>query len=439
MAKLPNYFAVSRWCEDPFSLGGWSLLCVGGSPETRRTLGLPIANKLVLAGEATNPHQSGMTHGAYDEGLRAADWATTEAQARRVIVIGAGAAGLGAGHALARQQGCSVLVLEARNRLGGRICSQAIDLPAGGKATVELGANWLQQGTRNTLAPFAEALGLRLVATDFHRPHDLYLDHSGPSERERDQAEFVLFDLAKRVEAEASRNLADRSVAALRDAWIVSEPGDYAPREIVRAVDAEIYLDAGAPLACLSARFGIEPGVGEGDRFIVGGYAQVLAELARGLDVRLNSAVQSVAYGSDQRGVVVRTRDGARYEADAVIVTVPVLVLQAGTIAFDPPLPSSHVQALSLLTAGRVEKVALAFDERFWPQTDSGYLRVFGPNAGEVCEWLDVSSTLSGDGRSFCIVGLFVGPWVDYWSGHSDAEVAAFASDILRRASSGRF
>jgi monoamine oxidase len=159
-------FAVSRWWEDPYSLGAWSGLRVGAGPDVRAQLGQPVSPRLMLAGEYTNPEQAGMTHGAYEEGVRAAK-AMISAGYRRVAVVGAGFAGLGAGATLAAA-GVEVVVLEGRNRIGGRAHTSVR-----GETPVELGANWVQQGARNPLRKMAAQAGLETIETDFHAPLDL--------------------------------------------------------------------------------------------------------------------------------------------------------------------------------------------------------------------------------------------------------------------------
>jgi monoamine oxidase len=391
--------AVSRWWDDPFSAGAWSVLRPGATENTRSALGKPIDGRLVLAGEATHPDQAGMTHGAFEEGLRAAAWAVACGH-RAVLVIGAGFAGLGAAHAL-RQSGVEVTVLEARDRVGGRVHS----IPLADGTCVELGANWLQQGERNTLAPAATRLGLRTVATDFGAPLDIDLGGLEHRPTDPDLLRALLAD--QPVGASIAQALSDASIPDLP--WLV---------------DTEISLDAGVPLDDLSARLGFEPGVGEGDRWIVGGYRQLLDELATGVPIELNTPVCSI----------VRTATGVTVDgraADAVIVTVPIAVLRRGTISFDPALPASHRQTLELITAGRVEKVALRADRRCWPVSPSGYLRIGAGRPGWISEWLDLTDAVGAP----TITGIFVGPWAaELWDGRSDGEVGAAAMDILRRA-----
>jgi Flavin containing amine oxidoreductase/NAD(P)-binding Rossmann-like domain len=503
----PTGWAVSRWWDDPFSRGAWSLLRVGATPATRAQLGEPVSERLIIVGEATHPTQAGMTHGAYEEGQRAAQWARANKH-RSVVVIGAGAAGLGAARLLV-DSGIKVTVIEARSRIGGRINSvnvsatgepqpgvavddalhierargpqpeptdgntaatprldgrigsvnvsdaggPALDIsvddtavppcrasvtPAathqgknvgrarerdsrtarGSDIVAELGANWLQQGERNSLRPIAGRLGLRCVSTDFHHPLDL-----GVTGTVDPVDDGVLVEFRGRVAALEH----DASIADVVKSWI-SEPGETRLRAIEQAALCEIYLDAGAPLEDLSAHCGFEAGVGEGDTWIVGGYVQLLTELARGIDVRLSWPVAQVV--ETATAIEVLGSDGS-ISSDAVIVTVPAAVLRGRDISFTPPLPPSHLDALNLMTVGRVEKVALRFTERWWPTSASGYIRVFGDDGSSISEWLDVTDELG----TAMIVGLFVGNWVpNMWDGATDHEIAQAATEILQRA-----
>ena len=119
-----------------------------------------------------------------------------------------------------------------------------------------------------------------------------------------------------------------------------------------------------------------------------------------------------------------------------MIVTAPAAVLQAGKPRFDPPLPAEQQAALSLLTAGRVEKAALVFGERWWPRSADGYIRI-AEGQGRISEWLDLSDALGVP----AITAIFVGDWAaELWDGHDDAAVAAGVARVLQRAteSAGR-
>ncbi len=402
MSSTPVAYAVSHWADDRWARGSWSLIGRDGSPADRVTLGAPVGTRLRLAGEATHPSRAGMTHGAYEQGVEAATWAAGLGH-RRIAVVGAGMAGLAAARTLAGI-GHQVTVLEARDRTGGRTTG----VRAGG-AAFDLGANWLQQFDDNVLARIAEDLGLRLVPTGFNDP----LIAGG-----RPVPDGIGKELRERLAAVP----VGAAMSEVVEAWLRA-PGQWSASDIQRYVDAEIVMDSGAPLSWLSARYGFEPGVGEGDRWIVGGYRLLVDHLAAGLDIRLGQPVRTITVGDG--GVTV---DGLAERVDAVIVTVPLGALD--DIAFTPELPPAHRTARSRLGMGRVEKVILRFAERFWPEHPSGYLRVHGPGPGDVCEWLDATAA---DGVP-TLVGLFAGPWLDeLWAG-GDERIAGRAAAVMAAA-----
>jgi len=406
-ARLLSY-AVSRWAEDPWSRGSWSLIGREGTPADRVALGEPVGTRLRIAGEATHPSRAGMTHGAYEQGIAAGEWAAGLGHSR-VLVVGAGVAGLAAARTLVAH-GVEVCVREARDRIGGR----AAGVDVGGFA-FDLGANWLQQYDENALAPVAAGLGLTTVATDFTDP--LVLGGGSPA------PEGLEDELRARLAAAPE----SAAIAAVLEAWL-RDPAPWTASDVRRLVDAEIVMDSGAPLEWLSARHGFEAGVGEGHRWIVGSYRPLVTHLADGLDVRLRQPVRRICVGAD--GVVVTGDAGAETHADAVIVTAPVSVLAADVLEFVPPLPPQQRAALGRLGTGRVEKVVLRFDRRFWPEHEAGYYRIHGPEAGSMSEWLDATAADGGP----TLVGLFAGPWLDtLWAG-DDAEVAHRAAAVVAAA-----
>ncbi|XP_048059434.1 lysine-specific histone demethylase 1B isoform X2 [Megalobrama amblycephala] len=100
------------------------------------------------------------------------------------------------------------------------------------------------------------------------------------------------------------------------------------------------------------------------------GYSSVLHNLAQGLDIRLNTAVQHVEYSGD--AVKVTSTCGSHWSAQKVLVTVPLALLQKSVISFTPPLPERKLKAIHSLGAGVIEKVALQFPTRFWDSKIQG-------------------------------------------------------------------
>jgi predicted NAD/FAD-dependent oxidoreductase len=338
-----------------------------------------------------------------------------------VLVIGAGAAGIGAARVLHRA-GVAVELVEARNRIGGRTHSAAIAAPAadGTPRVMELGANWLQQGERNSLAAHAAALGLRVVPTDFHRPLEL---GAVPPGQDGARIAAIMQALGRRITAATAG--ADVPLAHVI-AEFLRDPAPFDTASVRHAIDAEIVLDSGAPLERMSAASGLEPGIGAGDRWIVGGYARLLQGLLGEIRPRLGQPVRRIAWSNE--AVHAALEDGSTLVADAAILTVPAAVLATGMPVFDPPLPERQRRALAGILTGRAEKVVLRFAERWWPVSPAGYLRLAGPVPGQISEWLDASETLGVP----AITAIFAGEWAEaIWDGRNDAEVAAAVTRIL--------
>jgi monoamine oxidase len=415
--QRPIAWHVARWGDDPWSLGSWCTLRPGASPADRASLAEPIDGRLLLAGEAVDLEQPSMLHGAWASGLRAAAWCLAEGRAsERVIVVGAGLAGLAAARHLA-DAGRDVRVLEARARLGGRI--HTVEL---GGVRADAGAAWLQQERRNPLLPLARRLGLHLVRTDFRAPR---------AASPRGPVPLALIERARRAIEDTvqawdapQRGIADRSLAEVLGP-LLAHPDAELRRALLSTLEAEVVLEAGTPIEELSARWTLrEDGVGNGDHWLVEGCGALVEHLALGLDLRVGVAARRIAWSAD--GVCVDTSDG-ELRAERCICTVPLALLKAGRPELRPGLPEARQQALARLGVGVVEKVLLRFDERWWPHAESGYLRWHDDPTSWV-EWADHSD---GAGAPL-IAALIAGPAVyRHHRGRSDAEIAQAASDGL--------
>jgi monoamine oxidase len=402
----PIAWYVARWGDEPFSRGSWSALAPGGTPAHRTALGTPVDGRFMVAGDATNPVAPSMTHGAYDEGVRAGLWAAHQVGAKRVLVVGAGFAGLGAASTL-RDLGVAVTVLEARDRIGGR--AHSVDVCG---VVADAGGAWLQQGPTNSLSRVASQLGLRTVPTDFHAP--LAAAPDGP-------VGDVAGALAS-IAAVAARSAPDASLAAVLDSYLVTlSPSER--RTARHAIDLELDLENGGPHHRLSAHSVFaEPGVGVDDRWLPGGYRQLLDHLATDVDVRLDRPVQRIAWNAD--GVTL-VSGGDRFDADCCICTIPVWLLPE--VDLSPGLPAAHLDALSHITVGLVEKVILRFEERWWPVAPSGYLRWYDSPASWG-EWLDLTDGVGVPTVAALIAGDAVRR---VHHGRTDAEVAMAVADAL--------
>ncbi len=261
-----------------------------------------------------------------------------------VVVIGAGAAGIAAAREL-RRLGRSVLVLEARDRVGGR----AHTVPYGSHAPLDLGCEWLHSADCNVLADTAARLGFTLDRSDppWRRPS--YPAAPSASDADASREAYGAFDerLARAAEA-AERSGHDHAAADLLEPggrWngfigAISTYYNGAPPERVSVVDYGRYRDT------------------EHDWRVEGGYGGLVAALGAGLPLRLGCAVTAV--DATGRRLRIETAEGT-LETDQLVVTVPASVLASGAIRFGPSF-DDHLAAAAGLPLGVADKLYFALE-----------------------------------------------------------------------------
>lgn len=293
-----------------------------------------------------------------------------------VIVVGAGAAGLAAAQRL-KQAGRRVLVLEARQRVGGRVHTSREwpELP------VDMGASWIQGSAGNPMTAMAERFGARTVATDEESAMVVDADGRRLSERRLeaiyDGYEEVLEKAAAAAEDwDRDGTLADAVAEALEDLDL-----SVADRQALDwALDFAVSLEYAAAPKDLSAWYwDDDEGLGGENLLLPEGYGKLLERVAADLDIRLGQPVTRIEHGA---GGVTVSGPGGVYRADQAVVTLPLGVLKAGAVAFDPPLPEGHRQAIGRLGMGVLSKLWLRFDRVRWGE-QAHWLGALGPRPGE--------------------------------------------------------
>ncbi|GHF58688.1 flavin monoamine oxidase family protein [Seohaeicola zhoushanensis] len=252
-----------------------------------------------------------------------------------VVVIGAGAAGLGAARQL-MAAGRTFKVVEAMNRIGGRAWTTSTDFGV----PFDIGCAWLHAADRNPFYPEAQAAGWTL----FH--HDMGLDHLYYGDRKADAADLAAIsaadaELQRLIEAHDGANDRLSSLLAkghaLRAAATFSGPMDFGQD------DDEISI------ADFRAAADLDP-----NYFTKEGFGALVARFGADVPVELATLVREIDWSGS--GVAVETTRGT-LRARAAIVTVSTGVLAFEDIRFRPHLPEAHTEAIFDLPMGLLTKI----------------------------------------------------------------------------------
>ncbi|MCL7040059.1 hypothetical protein MKW94_016105 [Papaver nudicaule] len=357
-----------------------------------------------------------------------------EAQ-KKIIVIGAGPAGLTAARHLQRQ-GFSVTVLEARERLGGRVytdrSSLSVPVDLGASIITGVEADVATERRPDPSALICSQLGLELTVLNSDCPlYDSVLGQKVQADLDEAlEAEFnsLLDDMVVLVAQKGDRAMKMSLEDGLEDALkrrrtarsisdtegqilTTSEGGCFgrangnsedvpcrtdSNEEILKPLErrvmdwhfANLEYGCAASLKEVSLPYWNQDdaygGFGGAHCMIKGGYSNVVESLGDGIQIHLNHVVTEISYSSAEtekqsRSVKVSTSTGNEFAAEAVLITVPLGCLKAETIKFSPALPDWKSSSIQRLGFGVLNKVVLEFPEVFWDDS----VDYFGATAEE--------------------------------------------------------
>jgi monoamine oxidase len=254
-----------------------------------------------------------------------------------VLVVGAGVAGIAAARAL-RARGLSCLVLEAKDRIGGRAYTDATGF--------DHGASWLHQANDNPLTALAETLGFETVDHDKLRQRLLFTAGRFATTAERHAFAAAEDHFWRVIEAAAADGAPDRPAS---DA--APEGGRFDPL-VAHWEGAQI---CAAELSRMSLHDFATTALDGPNLLLRRGLGTLVSTLAEGLPIRLKAPVMQLDWGG------------------AAIITVSTGVLAQGGITFTPDLPAKKHAAIKALPLGLLNKLAFPIPP--------GVLPEFGPFA----------------------------------------------------------
>jgi monoamine oxidase len=287
---------------------------------------------------------------------------------KSVIVVGAGVAGLAAAIQLA-EAGLSVSILEARDRIGGRVYTGRAQ---GLSAPIEYGAEFIHGKAREIWNPLEQA-GVRtsevdgdmwcaspkgLAPCDFFSDADRILEAMDDSSEDESFQSFLEGRFPNPTQDARLEN-AKKHATGYISGFNAADPQLVGVHWLAQEARAEEKI--------------------EGDRAFraENGYTDLLNIFTKkiasvGIDLNLNTVVDAIEWGKETVEVKARTQQGiSNFSASKVLITIPLGVLKAGpgelgSIQFIPPLPPEKMQAMDKLEMGKVIRVVLQFRERFW-------------------------------------------------------------------------
>lgn len=270
---------------------------------------------------------------------------------KSVIIVGAGIAGLAAASKL-KGKGFAVTVLEAQDRVGGRLrTNRTLGIP------FDEGASWIHGIDQNPITTLAQQAGMDTFYTDDASRKSYDIGGVLRADADYQDAEDELYDILSTLMNNGSTS---QSFEAVFNAQYPAYANDRLWKFLLSTY---VTFDTGDLNKLSSLLYDEGEEFGGIEKIATNGYDTIATYLANNLNVQLNQRVTQIDY-SDTKVKV--THNGTETEADYVIVTVPLGVLKNDRIAFSPALPTAKQTAIQKIGMNCVNKFLLTWDTPFW-------------------------------------------------------------------------
>ncbi len=345
---------------------------------------------------------------------------TATSNKKRIVVIGAGLSGLAAAQELYRR-GHEVIVVEARERIGGRIwtSSQWADMP------LDFGATWIHGPRGNPLTDLAEQINAKRFTTRYEKTVTYNTSGKPLSKAEEVRMEDLrtqVFGALKKAQGKDDDASIRQVIKPLIHQFAESSE---AYRFINFILSGAIEQEYSGSVERLSAHWYDSAQEFDGDDVLFAQGFKVIPELlAQGLQIELGQVVKEIQWQRSPVRVMTQTTE---FIADHVVVTLPLGVLQAKRVRFSPELPRSKQNAIAKLGMGVLNKCYLRFPNVFW-RADVDWLEYVSARHGEWTEWVSFKQAANMP----ILLGFNAadrGRAIEAWS---DEQIVASAMQTLR-------
>ena len=273
-----------------------------------------------------------------------------------------------------KNRGVDVIVLEAQDKVGGRLKT---DRSLG--IAFDEGASWIHGPDGNPITELANQAGATACETDDEEVNIYDVDGSIYPDEEFDSAEATYNDLIDNFSGSVEQSFAD--------AFYAQYPQYQNDRLWTYFLSSYLEFDTGGDISELSSLdFYDDEAYGGNDLIITNGFDTLAEFLTDGLDIRLNTAVREIDYTDGSVQIITELED---FEADFVLLTVPLGVLKADVITFTPPLAGGVQEAITNLKMGSVNKFLCVWDTPFW-DTDLHYIGFTSEEKGKFSYFINI-------------------------------------------------